>query len=117
MKKFFSFLLVLFMAILICIAVIIIVDDCTSTEVECYSIGMEITHAEESIYYTKSYGTRTIRTFYLRGDDEVMVIEVNGETFARFTCGDWVEVEVKVMESAVFHGIKEKVRIIGAMEG
>nr|DAP31410.1 MAG TPA: hypothetical protein [Caudoviricetes sp.] len=119
MEKFYSFLLVLSVIILVGIFGIIViatVDDCVSIEVECYSIGMEITHAEESTYSTKYHGIRTTRTFYLRGDDKAMAIEVGEETFARFTCGDWVEVEVKVMESAVCHTIKEKARIIGAME-
>lgn len=119
MKKFYSFLLVLFMVILVGIPGIVVittVDDCASTEVERYSIGMEITHVEESAYCLRHHGVQVKRTFYLRGDDKAMAIEVNEETFARFTRGDWVEVEVKVMESAVFHTIKEKARIIGAME-
>lgn len=119
MKKFYSFLLVLFMVILVGmlgIVVITMVDDCASTEVERYSIGMEITHTEETTYYIKNCGTKTTRTFYLRGDDKAMAVEVDGETFARFTRGDWVEVEVRVMEGAVFHRIEEKAQIIGAME-
>lgn len=92
------------------------IDDNTGTEIERCSIGMEITHAKESTYYVKHHDTQTTRTFYLRGDDKTMSINVNAETFARFTQGDWVEVEVQVIESAIFHNIKEEVRIIGAME-
>ena len=92
------------------------IDDNTGTEIERYSIGMKITHAEESTYYVKHYGAQTTRTFYLRGDDKTMSINVNAETFARFTQGDWVEVEIQITESAIFHNIKEKARIIGAME-
>lgn len=119
MEKFYSFLLVLFMMILVGILGIVIiaaVDDCASIEVERYSIGMEITHAEESTFYVKYHGTKTTRTFYLRGDNKSMAVEVNEETFARCQEGDWVEVEVRVMEGSVFHGIKEKAQVIGAME-
>lgn len=119
MKKFYNFLLVLLMIILVGILGIVIittVDDCASTEVERYSIGMEITHIEESAYCVRHRGVQVKRTFYLRGDDKAIAVEVDGETFARFTCGDWVEVEVRVMEGAVFHRIEEKAQIIGAME-
>ena len=102
--------------IAILVSVVLYTTDCMTAEVECYSIGMEITHAEESTYYIKNSGTRTTRTFYLRGDDKTMVINVNAETYARFKQGDWVEVEIRVTESTIFHNIKETARIIGAME-
>lgn len=104
------------MAVLLSIVVLDIIDDYTVTEIERYSVGMEITHAEESTYYIKNYGTQTTRTFYLRGDNKTIAVKVSGETFAQFTCGDWVEVEVQIIESAIFHSIKEKARIIGIME-
>lgn len=88
----------------------------TTAEIERYSIGMEITHAEESTYYIKNSGTRTTRTFYLRGDDKTIVIDVDPETYARFKQGDWVEVEIRVTEHTIFHNITETARIIGAME-
>lgn len=119
MKKFYNFLLVLFIVILVGmlgIVVITTVDDCASTEIERYSIGMEIIHTEESAYCMRHHGVQVKRTFYLRGDDKSMAVEVNGETFARFTCGDWVEVEIQVKESAIFHRIEEKAQVIGVME-
>lgn len=88
----------------------------TTAEIERYSIGMEITHAEESTYYIKNSGTRTTRTFYLRGDDKTIAIDVDAETYARFKQGDWVEVEIRVTEHTIFHYITETARIIGAME-
>ena len=45
-----------------------------------------------------------------------MAINVNAETYAQFKQGDWVEVEIRVTESTIFHNIKETARIIGAME-
>lgn len=119
MKKFYNFLLVLLMIILVGIlgiVVIMTVDDCASTEVERYSIGMEITHAEETTYYIRNYGTKTKRTFYLRGDDKVITVNVDGKTYARFKQGDWVEVEIRVIEGAIFHEIEEKAQVIGAMK-
>ena len=88
----------------------------TTTEIERYSIGMEITHAEESTYYIKNSGTRTTRTFYLCGDDKTIAIDVDPETYARFKQDDWVEVEIRVTEHTIFHNITETARIIGAME-
>lgn len=92
------------------------IDYYVNTEVERYSIGMEITHMEESTYYIRSYGTETTRTFYLCGNNKSIAAEVNGETYARFKQGDWVEVEIRVTEGIISHRVKETARIIGAME-
>ena len=116
MKENCWFVAIMLVVIAILVSVVLYTTDCMTAEVECYSIGMEITHAEESTYYIKNSGTRTTRTFYLRGDDKTMVINVNAETYARFKQGDWVEVEIRVTESTIFHNIKETARIIGAME-
>lgn len=119
-ENFYYVIAIMFVVIMFALLGIVAlgaIDANTGTEIECYSIGMEITHTEESTYYVKHYGgTQTTRTFYLRGDNKTMAIKVNAETFARFTQGDWVEVEIQVIESAIFHNIKEKARIIGAME-
>lgn len=95
------------------VVVLDIINDYAVTEIECYSIAMEITHAETSTYYVKNRGTNTTRTFYLRGDDRVISVNVSAETFARFAQGDWIEVEITVKESAITHTIIEDVRIIG----
>lgn len=61
--------------IAILVSVVLYTTDYMTAEVERYSIGMEITHAEESTYYIKNSGTRTTRTFYLRGDDKTMAMQ------------------------------------------
>lgn len=116
MKENCWFVAIMFVVMAILVSVVLYTTDYMTTEVECYSIGMEITHAEESTYYVNNSGTRTTRTFYLRGDDKTMAINVNAETYAQFKQGDWVEVEIRVTESTIFHNIKETARIIGAME-
>lgn len=88
----------------------------TTAEIERYSIGMEITHAEKTAYYVRNHCESTTLTFYLRGDDKTIAIDVDPETYARFKQGDWVEVEIRVTEHIIFHDITETARIIGAME-
>lgn len=88
----------------------------TTAEIERYSIGMEITHAEKTAYYVRNHGESTTLTFYLRGDNKTIAIDVDPETYARFKQGDLVEVEIRVTEHTIFHDIIETARIIGAME-
>lgn len=92
------------------------IDECRTIEIERYSIGMEITHAEESTYYIRYTGVETTRTFYLRGDDKAIAVNVDEQTYARFTQGDWVEVEIQTVEHCITHEIEERATIIGAME-
>ena len=117
MKKTFDvavFLLVI--VVLFGIMVLGLIGDYTATEIEHYSIGMEITHAEKTAYYIRNQGESTRLTFYLRGDDKAIAIDVDPETYARFKQGDWVEVEIRVTEHTIFHYITETARIIGAVE-
>ena len=92
------------------------IDECRTIEIERYSIGMEITHAEESTYYIRYTGVETTRTFYLRGDDKAIAVNVDEQTYAKFTQGDWVEVEIQTIEHCITHEIEERATIIGAME-
>ena len=73
---------------------------------------MEITHAEQSAYHIRNSGTRTIQTFYLRGDDVTTSLEVDKNTYALYEEGDWVEVEFTIYESAIFHRNTEEIRIL-----
>lgn len=114
--KWFCGVIMAVLVALLGIVMITTIDDNASIEVERYSIGMEITHAEASTYYMRNYGTKTKRTFYLRGDDKAIAVNVDSETYAQFQQGDWVEVEIQVTESTIFHDMKETARIIGAME-
>lgn len=92
------------------------IDECRTIEIERYSIGMEITHAEESTYYIRYTGVETTRTFYLRGDDKAIAVNVDEQTYAKFTQGDWVEVKIQTIEHCITHEIEERATIIGAME-
>lgn len=117
MKQFFkAFAVILVVAALIGGCAFMFLQDRFVDEVERYSIGMEITHAEESAYYIRNKGVQVKRTFYLRGDDKAIAVNVDGGTYARFKQGDWVEVEIQVTENTIFHDTKETARIIGAME-
>lgn len=106
----------LVVAVLFGVMVLGLIDDYTATEIERYSIGMEITHAEKTTYYVRNHGESTTLTFYLRGNDKAIAINVGSETYARFKQGDWVEVEIRVTEHTIFHDTTETARIIGAME-
>lgn len=117
MKQFFkAFAVILVVVALIGGCAFMFLQDSLMSEVERYSIGMEVTHAEESAYYMRNQGVKVNRTFYLRGDDKAIAVSVGGETYARFTQGDWVEVEIRVMENIITHEVIERSRIIGAME-
>lgn len=108
---------VLVVTILILVAwYFMFIQNCSMDEVERYSIAMEVTHAEESAYYIRNHGVEVKRTFYLRGDDKAIAVEVDEETYARFIQGDWVEVEIQVLENSLTHTIKEHAKIIGEME-
>lgn len=117
MKQFFrAFAVILVVVALIGGCAFMFLQDHFMNEVERYSIGMEITHAEASTYYIRNYGTETKRTFYLRGDNRAIAVNVDGEMYAQFAQGDWVEVEFQVMENIVTHKIVERLRIIGTLE-
>lgn len=117
MKRFLEVLkVVLVVVIVVGGLTIAFLQDYYVNEVEKYSIAMEITHTEESTYYIKNYGEKTTRTFYLRGDDKAIAVEVDEETCARFAQGDWVEVELRILENPITRTIKERAEIIGEME-
>ena len=98
--------------LLVVFFILLILDYTLTTEVEQYSINMEITHAEQSAYHIRNSGTRTIQTFYLRGDDVTTSLEVDKNTYALYEEGDWVEVEFTIYESAIFHRNTEEIRIL-----
>lgn len=72
------------------------------TEVERYSIGMEVTHADEAS-----------RVLSLCGDDISASVNVSAATFARYQEGDWVEVEITTYENAFTHRRSQEFGVIG----
>lgn len=72
------------------------------TEVERYSIGMEVTRADEAS-----------RVLSLCGDDISASVNASEATFARYRAGDWVEVEITTYENALTHRHSQEFAIIG----
>lgn len=116
MNKLFHTILILVVIFTCCFFILLILDYTLATEVEQYSINMEITHAEQNAYHIRNSGTRTIQTFYLRGDDVTISLEVDKNTYALYKEGDWVEVEFTIYENFISHRRNtEEIRILGAM--
>ena len=113
MNRLFHTILTLVVIFTCCFFILFILDNVLATEVEQYSINMEITHAEQNTYYIHNSGTRTIQTFYLRGNNITTSLEVDKNTYALYKQGDWVEVEFTIYESAIFHRNTEEIRILG----
>lgn len=117
MRQFFKALV----AILVMVALIggcafMFLQDYFVNEAERYSVGMEITHAEESAYYIRNRGLKVKCSFYLRGDDKAIAVNVDEETYAQFALGDWVEVEFRMIENPFTYATEEHAKIIGEME-
>lgn len=124
MDKFVNYVLIPIVILLIILLVLFIFDITFATEIEQYSIGMEITHAEQDTKYNYLYNSplknsipvpKTVRTFYLRGDDITYALNVDSNIFALYKQGDWVEVEFTIYESFILHRDITSARILGAM--
>lgn len=76
-----------------------IVDKLTTYEVERYTVGAEVSHSDYASYYKKNSGTITEYVLAVRNDDFSTVFNVSAETYAKYTIGDVVEVEVREMAS------------------
>ena len=116
MNKLFHTILTLVVIFTCCFLILFILDNVLTTEVEQYSINMEITHTEQNTYYIHNSGSRTIQTFYLRGDDVTISLEVDKNTYALYEEGDWVQVEFTIYENFISHRRNtEKIHILGAI--
>lgn len=115
MNRLFHTILTLVVIFTCCFFILFILDDVLATEVEQYSINMEITHAEQNTYHIRNSGTRTIQTFYLRGNNITTYLEVDKNTYALYKEGNWVEVEFTIRKSFILHRNIEEIRILGAM--
>ena len=73
----------------------------TETEVETYTVGMEIIEKDFSSYYQKFEGVKTEYIINARGSGEAFVENVSSNVYAQYAVGDVVEVEVRVMENRV----------------
>lgn len=125
MNKFVNYVLISITILLIILFVLFILDVTFAIEVEQYSIGMEITHAEQYTQHNYIYnynlktscysGSTTFRTFYLCGDDIVTSVNVDRNTYALYKVGDWVEVEYTIYKSFILRRDIEEIQILGAM--
>ena len=127
MDKFINyvlFLITILLIILFVLSVLFVLDITFATEVEQYSIGMEITQAERTTQYDYQYNytlknsipvPKTVQTFYLRGNDITYALNVDSNTFALYKQGDWVEVEFTIYEGSILHRDIISAQILGAM--
>ena len=92
-------IILVFIACLIGLLGLGVVDNITTKEVETYTVGMEIIEKDCSTYYVKNSGTRTSYILNARGSGESFIEKVGEQTYAKYAVGDIVEVEVRVMES------------------
>lgn len=87
----------------------------TETEVETYTVGMEVIEKDFSSYYKKFEGVKTEYIINARGSGEAFVMSVSSNVYAQYAVGDVVEVEVRVMENRI--GIFRKEFKILGLEG
>lgn len=87
----------------------------TETEVETYTVGMEIIEKDFSSYYQKFEGVKTEYIINARGSGEAFVENVSSNVYAQYAVGDVVEVEVRVMENRV-GSFRKEFKILG-LEG
>jgi hypothetical protein len=107
MKKFFDEVLmvvavlatIFLLGLLVWVAYRDVTDKLTTYEVERYTVGAEVSHSDYASYYKKNSGTITEYVLAVRNDDFSTVFNVSAETYAKYTVGDIVEVEVREMAS------------------
>jgi hypothetical protein len=105
--------------IIACVALCVFVIGCCAasieTEVETYTVGMEIIEKDFSSYYKYYEGTETEYIINARGSGEAFVKSVSPNVYAQYAVGDVVEVEVRVMENRV-GSFRKEFKILG-LEG
>lgn len=111
-RTFYRALVVLIIASIIAIIGIIAIDELWNIETQCYSAEMEITHCESTSYYVRNEGVQTTRTFYLKNENQIITIDVDEETFASYSEGDLVKVNIRTLECPITHTIKKCAAII-----
>lgn len=94
----------------------LIAEWCCTTELQCYSIDMEIVNSESITYNTHKSDYNTRRFFYLRNDEKAITVEVDQPTFTLYKEGEWVKVEFQVCERPISHKIIEYVVAIKPLQ-
>lgn len=82
------------------------------TEVESYTIGMEIIEKDFSSYYKIYEGKKTIYIINAKGSGEAFVQEVSPKIYANYEVGEIVDVKVTVFEDN-FGNFRKEYKILG----
>ena len=97
---------IIFVFILAIVAFALIPVELNMTEIETYSVGMEITN--KSIE-----GIQKAQIFTLENGADPLRLEVNSDLYSKYNPGDVVEVLVTVKETGLFHFEYEFYTILG----
>lgn len=111
-RTFYRIIIFLIVSLIVATIGIVAIDEIWNVERECYSTEMEITHCESTSYYIRNEGAQTTRTFYLSNNEKAISIEVDKETYASYSEGDMIKVNIQVLECPITHTIKERATII-----
>lgn len=111
-RTFYRVIVTLIIASVIAISGIIVIDELWNVELESYSTEMKITHCESTSYYVRNEGMRITHTFYLKNDNSTIALDVNPQTYASYSEGDVIQVNIQVLECPLTHTIKERATIV-----
>lgn len=111
-RTFYRVIVTLIIASIITIIGIVAIDELWNIESESYFTEMEITHCESTSYYVRNEGAHTTRTFYLKNENQTIAIDVDEETFASYSEGDLVKLNIRTLECPITHTIKECATIV-----
>lgn len=111
-RTFYRTIIIVLVSLIVATIGIVVIDELWNAEIECYSTAMEIMHAESTAYYVRNEGEQIKHTFYLCNDTKAIAIDVDQQTYARYSEGDSIQVKIQVMECPITHTIKECVTIV-----
>lgn len=111
-RTFYRAIIIVLIFFIVATIGIVAIDELWNVEIECYSTKMEITHCESTSYYVRNEGAQTKCTFYLSNGTKAIAIDVDQQTYARYSEGDSIQVKIQVMECPITHTIKECATII-----
>lgn len=111
-RTFYRAIVILIIASIIAIIGIVAIDELWNVESESYSTEMKITHCESTSYYVRNEGMRTTHTFYLKNNDSTIALDVDPQTYASYSEGDLIKVNIQILECPITRTIKERATII-----
>ena len=111
-RTFYRVIVTLIIASIIAISGIIVIDELWNVELKSYSTEMKITHCESTSHYVRNEGMHITHTFYLKNDNSTITLDVDPQTYASYSEGNLVKVNIQVLECPLTHTIKERATII-----